>query len=119
MKKNPIGLTITINDNEAFQYNSLESVLTKKGNIVAKYKDAILNIKNGQKIEGYFKMSPKPSLYPKSFENTMKVLSYLGVSSTLIDQEPNKKTKGKYVIVKLSEEQETELNRLKALCENQ
>ena len=81
-----------------------------------------MNIENGKKIDGFVKIIPQidklpyVELYPKEFDKTITVLNHLGVSTKLIDEAPTKKTKGKYIIVTLTPEQEAELQRLKALC---
>lgn len=116
MKFNSAKLTVTVNDNEKLFYHSMEEILTKNGRVLERYKNTVKSLENNQRINGYFKISPKFDLYPSEFKKAMNVLLYLGVSSELIDEEPKKKTKGKYVIVKLSEEQKAELKKLKSLC---
>ena len=120
--KKPNGLSFTFNDHEVIFSQHCGAIITKKGEVSKMFRDTISSLENAQKLYGYVKPiyeEGKPTdfkLYPTEFEKAMNVLFYLGVSSELIDEEPKKKTKGKYVIVKLSEEQEAELKKLKSLC---
>ena len=121
MKNNPVGLAFTI-DNEPHSIYYRDRVILKNGMVSKDYINTVLALENGQKIEGYVKIiseegkAPYHELYPKEFKKTLALLSVLGVNSTLIDEAPKKKTKGKFIIVNLTKEQEDELNRLKALC---
>ena len=94
---------------------------TVKNTVKKEYVEAILSIENGKKFEGYVKpcSTEGPECYfpyPKTFKKVIQVLNCLNVKTILIDDEPTKKTKGKYIIVNLSEEQNAELNELKSLC---
>ena len=120
MKNKSTGLTFSINDFEICIHLG-DTIVTQKGTVAEKYKSTVLSLENGQKLEGYVKVigdgyMPDFEFYPKEFKKAITVLSYLGVNSTLIDEEPKKKTKGKFVKVKLAPEQENKLNQLKALC---
>ena len=98
------------------------SILTKTGKVYKDLQETVLSIENGKRIDGYVKIIPQYNkmgyveLYPKAFEKAIKVISYLGATVEHIDERPDTKTKGKYVIVKLTPEQEAELQKLKALC---
>lgn len=122
MKKNLPGLIFTTNGNQTSLIQGYTSIITKSGKVAKKFTNTVLKLENGQKIYGYVKPIKeigKPIYYkpwPVDFEKVITVLNYLGASSTLIDEEPNKKTKGKYVVVQLSEEQEAKLGKLKSLC---
>ena len=122
MKKNLPGLIFTANGNQTSLIQGCTSIITKSGKVAKKFADTVLKLENGQKIYGYVKPIKeigKPNYYkpwPVDFEKVITVLNYLGASSTLIDEEPNKKTKGKYVVVQLSDEQEAKLGKLKSLC---
>ena len=120
--KKPNGLSFTFNDCEFVFSQHSGAIITQKGKVSKMFRNTIISLENGQKLNGYVKPiyeEGKPidfELYPTEFKKAMNVLFYLGVSSELIDEEPKKKTKGKYVIVKLSDEQEAELKKLKSLC---
>ena len=119
MQTKPIGFNFSFNDTEMC-FCVGDNIVTQRGTISEKFKPTVKALKNGQKIFGYVKFSQDkniPDLFPKEFKKAIALLTYLGVSTTLIDEEPSKKTKGKFIIVDLSPEQEAELNRLKALCE--
>lgn len=120
MKKNLPGLIFTLNSNQTSLIQGCTSIVTKNGKVAKKFADTVLKLENGQKIYGYVKEIKHNGItyvpYPQDFEKAVTVLTYLGVSSTLIDEEPNKKTKGKYVVVQLSDEQEVKLGKLKSLC---
>lgn len=114
------GLIFTLNDQEKF-YQGPDNVLTVKKTIAKKYIDAVMSIENGKRFDGYIKVTKNDGpdyyeLYPKDFKNVIDVLNHLKATTILQDDEPKKKTKGKYIIVELSKEQEAELNELKALC---
>ena len=111
------SINFSFNDTEMC-FSVGDSIVTQRGTVSEKFKPTVKALKNGQKIFGYVKFSQNiPDLFPKEFKKAIALLTYLGVSTTLIDEEPSKKTKGKFVIVDLSPEQEAELNRLKASCE--
>ena len=116
------GLSFTFEGCEHLISQSFGSVVTQKGKISKYYRDTVISIENGQKLNGYVKpicKEGKPTEFefcPNEFKKAMHLLNKLGVHSVLIDEEPKTKTKGKFVIVKLSPEQEEELNRYKALC---
>ncbi|MBE6645022.1 MAG: hypothetical protein E7612_06565 [Ruminococcaceae bacterium] len=117
------ALTYVLNGNKQSVYIGYTEIIRKDGKICKKFEDTLLSIENGKKIYGYVKELKREDslscheLYPKDFKKAIVLLCSFGIDTTLIDEEPQKKTKGKYVIVDLSPEQEAEINRLKALCE--
>ena len=119
--KEPNGFTFTSNGVTRTLFTG-DCVVTKSGKIAKKYEKTLLAIKNGKKFYGYVKETTKDDSvvdyvpYPRDFEKIIKLLSALGITTTLIDEEPQKKTKGKYIIIDLSPEQEAEINRLKSFC---
>lgn len=114
------GLIFTLDNQKKF-YQGPDDIITSKKTIAKKYVDAILSIENGKRFDGYIKVTINTGPnnyepYPKNFKLVIDVLNHLKCTTVLQDSEPKKKTKGKYIIVKLNEEQETDLNNLKALC---
>ena len=122
MKKcKPVGLTYTLNGITRTM-QSCSIIFTKAGKVLKELQETVLSLENEKRIDGYIKTIKeidKPDdfiPYPSAFEKAIKILCYLGVSTELIDEAPDKKTKGKYIIVTLTPEQEAELQKLKTLC---
>lgn len=117
MKKcKPAGMTFTFNGQKGICYAQYLTV-TQNNKVLKDLQKTILSLENGIKINGYVKFEEGlciPS--PAAFTKTVMVLNYLGVSTELLDEAPDKKTKGKYIIVTLTQEQEAELQKLKTLC---
>ena len=119
--KKTVGFTFTLNGIKRTM-SIRDCVITQSGKIAKKYEDTLLTIENGKKIYGYIKPITRTNslnefeLYPKEFNKAITLLTTLGIATTLIDEEPKKKTKGKFIIVDLSPEQEDEINKLKSLC---
>jgi len=120
--KNLTGLSFSFEGCENFISSNHNPFITQKGKVSEYYRDTVISLENGQKLNGYVKpiyeegKAIRFELCPNKFKKEIELLIKLGVHSVLIDEEPKTKTKGKFVIVKLSPEQEEELNRYKALC---
>ena len=98
------------------------SLITQKNKIAKKYISTVFSLENGQRIQGYVKPIDNNGFedydfIPKEFRKALIVLNHLKAYTELIDEAPEHKTKGKYIIVNLTPEQEAELQKLKALCE--
>ena len=120
MRKIDYGFIYEYNG-EQYCTKGYANVLTTKNTIAKRYINTILSMENGKRFDGYVKLQrpdePESIMpYPKEFKDVLTVLNYLKVKTYLIDEQPKKKTKGKYIIVKLNAEQENKLNELKALC---
>lgn len=115
-KYKTVGMTHTF-DGQIGMISHKYLFITENNKVLKELQKIVLSLENGKKINGYVKFEEDQFIpHPSSFAKTIMFLNYLGVSTELIDEAPTKKTKGKYIIVTLTPEQEAELQKLKALC---
>ena len=116
------GFVFYIKGDKKTTFPGHPSVVTEKGTIGKMFVNTILSLENGQRIDGYVKPIREDGeiveyeFCPRQFKLVLNVLNELKAYSELIDEDPKSRTKGKYIIVNLTPEQEAELQRLKALC---